>query len=387
MVTRDEERAMDQVLLDKVATYAHSCYEEELSVLRTLCRIPSPSHHEERRAAFIQTWLRQQGATDVHVDDANNVICLLGNTEAENLSVFAAHTDVVFDDTDDLPLVERDGKLYAPGVGDDTANLVGLLMATKYLLDHPDELPADKGLLVVANSCEEGLGNLRGTRALFDAYGQRISAFTSFDLYLPQCVSTAVGSHRYRITVRTKGGHSYRDFGQPNAIACLAALIGDLYTVDVPDASTTYNVGAIEGGTTMNSIAAHASALYEYRSTSDRSLATMHETLLATIDRHRAHDVQIDLETIGIRPGNGPVSPRALRELTQRSLDIIRSVTGQEPDQSPASTDANIPLSLGIPANTVGAVTGALLHTRDEWIEAESLIPGLMVILASMLTA
>lgn len=377
---------MDDALRHLVHDYALESYEEELELLRTLARIPAPSHHEDRRAAFVAAWLRDHGANNVQVDGAKNVTCLLGDPDAPALLAFAAHTDVVFDDTDKLPLTEDDERLFAPGVGDDTANLVGLLMATKWLLAHPEALPQGSGVLVVANSCEEGLGNLDGTRAIFQAYGQRIREFTSFDLYLPQCISTAVGSHRFRITVRTQGGHSYHDFGRPNAIAELCTLVDGLYHVTLPDETITYNVGRIEGGTTVNSIAAEASVLYEYRSTSEQALAQMRTVLDGIVEAHRHDGVEIAVGTIGIRPGSAPFEDDGLQRLTERHLDVIRSITRREPDQSPASTDANIPLSLGIPANTIGAVTGALLHTRDEWIEKKSLVEGLEVILACMLS-
>jgi len=377
---------MEMHRFDVVKAYADECYEEELELLRTLGRIPAPSHHEELRAEFAASWLRDNGATYVQIDSAKNVICTLGDPDAQDLVVFAAHTDVVFDDTELLPLSEDETRLYAPGIGDDTANLVGLLMATKFLLSHPDAVPKDKGVLVVANSCEEGLGNLDGTRTLFEAYGERIRKFTSFDLYLPNCVSAAVGSHRFRITVRTQGGHSYHGFGSPNAIAELCSLVCDLYDITPPDDSTTYNVGRIEGGTTINSIAAEASMLFEYRSTSEETLAEMREVLERVISKHQGEGVSITIETIGIRPGNGNVDEKALAALTERNLDVLRSVTGCEPKLYAASTDSNIPLSLGIPANTVGAVSGALLHTRDEWIEKESLKQGLRVILGCMLS-
>lgn len=378
---------MNQSLQDALARYARECHEEELALLRELGRIPAPSHHEERRAAFVASWLSDRGAANVHIDDANNVICLLGNPDAPNIHVFSAHTDVVFDDQDELPLTEDDERMYAPGIGDDTANLVGLMMATNYLLAQGVPFPDDTALLVVANSCEEGLGNLKGTRAVFDAFGDRIKEFVSFDLYLPGIVSTAVGSHRFRISVKTTGGHAYHDFGKPNAIAELAALICELYAVVPPDDTVTFNVGRIEGGTTINSIASEASVLYEYRSTSQDALAAMRETLEGIVAAQRREDVEVELEPLGIRPGNGPVDPEALAALTNRNSDVIRSVTGMEPVLVAASTDANIPLSLGIAANTLGAVHGALAHTREEWILKESLVGGLVIILGCMLSS
>jgi acetylornithine deacetylase/succinyl-diaminopimelate desuccinylase-like protein len=377
---------VDDALHKTVLAYAAASKEEELTLLRALGAIPAPTHHEERRARFVAQWLTEQGAANVEIDQANNVVCLLGDRSAPSLVAFAAHTDIVHEGIEPITLTEKDGRLYAPGIGDDTANLVGLMMATKYLLAHPEALPAHTGVLVVANSCEEGLGNLAGTRAVFERYGTRIRSFTSFDLYMPQCIDTAVGSHRFRITLKTQGGHSYHDFGRPNAIAELSSLICDLYDLPLPDDSVTINVGRIEGGTTVNSIAAEATALFEYRSTSEDALQAMRALLKKTVAAHRQAGIEILVDIIGVRPGNGPVDPVSQRDLTERPLDVIRSLTGVEPDRSPASTDANVPLSLGIPATTIGAVTGGLLHTDDEWIEIASLARGLAVILSCMLS-
>ena len=133
-------------------------------------------------------------------------------------------------------------------------------------------------MLVVANACEEGLGNLDGTKALFAKYGTRIQGFYSFDIYMPLCCSSAVGSYRYKITCKTPGGHSYANFGDPSAIQLLCGLVNELYQIQPPVRSrTTYNVGRIEGGTTVNSIAQQASMLYEFRSTAQDCLEEMEE--------------------------------------------------------------------------------------------------------------
>ena len=199
---------MDEKTRRVAEAYAEECYEEELELLRTLAQIPAPSGHEERRAEFIRDWLLAQGAPvgAVRVDDAKNVILSLpGPTGGDDgIAVFAAHTDVVFPDTEPLPLAESATRLLAPGVGDDTANLVGLLLAARYLLRH--KVPLDRRLLVVANSCEEGLGNLAGTRELFRHYDGQVREFTSFDLYLGMHVVSAVGSHRWRVKCHTEGG-------------------------------------------------------------------------------------------------------------------------------------------------------------------------------------
>lgn len=223
---------------------------------------------------------------DVTIDKAKNVICKIGCEEHEDYITFAAHTDIVFPDMETLPMREEDGKLYAPGIGDDTSNLVNLLMGAKYLLQNKIKLKY--GVLIVCNACEEGLGNLDGTKELFAAYGSRIKAFYSFDGYTPQCCSTAVGSYRYKISCRTTGGHSYINFGEPNAF-------------------------------------------------------------------------------------------------TRQSADIISNFYTGDIDFAAYSTDSNVPLSLGIAANTIGTVLGALAHTREEWIDISSLPKGLGIVLSLML--
>ena len=369
---------MDQELLAFARTFAQDSYEEELALLKTLATIPAPSGHEDERAAFVAAWLRDAGCAQVEVDDAKNVLCYFGDSDAPELDVFSAHTDVVFDDLTPLPLREEGNLLYAPGVGDDTACLVGLMMVAK-LTAHKPELVAQRsrGMLVVANSCEEGLGNLRGTRALYERYGERIKSHITFDTYLDHVVTSAVGSHRWRVTCTCQGGHSWKDFGRPNAIVELAALIADLARIELPgEARTTWNVGTIEGGSTVNSIPEHASLLYEYRSTSEACLQQMRDAFLAVVDAHRRDGVALDAESVGERPGNGDVDPAALEALERRLCNAMQAVTGTV-DCHPSSTDANIPLSLGIPAACVGTVRGAQAHTRGEWVDATSLVDGL----------
>ncbi len=370
-------------------TYAREVFEEEVALLRTLAQIPAPTSREEARAEFVATWLRDAGATCVEIDDAKNVLCWVSETPNASVEVFSAHTDVVFDDLTPLPLREEDGRLYAPGVGDDTGNLVGLLFATRWLLAHP-EATAGRSVLVVANSCEEGLGNLRGTRAIYDRYGARIASHATFDTYLGNVVREAVGSVRWRVSCDGPGGHSFKKFGTPNAIVELARLVCDLDDMELPaTATTTQNVGVVSGGTTVNSIAAHAEMLYELRSVDDECLRAARaefERIVATHqEAHRDDGVCFSVELLGERPGNGAVDVAALEALADKACAATRAATGcTEVAIAPSSTDANIPLSLGIPAVCIGAVRGAGAHTRDEWVDVASLEDGLVAILKMM---
>jgi acetylornithine deacetylase/succinyl-diaminopimelate desuccinylase-like protein len=366
-------------------TLAEEVYEEEVALLKELARIPAPSGHEDERATYVARWLRDAGAPRVEVDEAKNVLCWVCESDGAPVEVFSAHSDVVFDDRTPLPLREEGARLYCPGVGDDTANLVGLLMATRHLLAHP-ELVAGRSVLVVANSCEEGLGNLRGTRAVYERLGARIGSHVAFDLYLGGCVDSAVGSLRWRVSCDTPGGHSYGDYGTPNAIAELCALVCELEALELPaEGRCTRNAGTIAGGTTVNAIAAHAELLYEFRSASDESLRTLRAAFEAAVARRERTGVHLQAELIGERPGNGDVDPQALDALVARNAAVLAELGYAEPDRTPASTDVNVPLSLGIPAVCVGSIVGAELHTRGEWVETASLRPGLAAIVGMML--
>lgn len=375
---------MDQKIKQIAEQYAAAHSEEQKELLRTLGKIPAPTRQEDMRAAFVRDWLLAQGAKAVTIDKAKNVICKIGCEEHEELVAFAAHTDIVFPDMETLPMREEDGKLYAPGIGDDTSNLVNLLLSAKYLLQNGTDMSC--GVLIVANACEEGLGNLDGAKQLFADYGARIKAFYSFDGYTPQCTYTAVGSYRYRVSCKTVGGHSYVNYGNPNAIQILCELVTELYKVEPPtEVKTTYNVGRIEGGTTVNSIAQEASLLYEFRSTSQKCLEEMEKKFNAAVASCQGRGGELAVELLGVRPGNGPLDEAALEEYTRRTADIIQTFYNGEADYAPQSTDSNIPLSLGIPANTIGTVLGDKAHTREEWVELNSLPMGLKIALSTVL--
>lgn len=360
--------------------------EETLTLLRTLAAIPAPSGHEEQRAAFCLHWLREQGADSAYIDAAGNVLFPFHVTGGKPCIVISAHMDVVFPDTDTLPVREDDKYLYAPGVGDDTANLVNLLLCIKYVLTC-GKSPAT-GILFAANTCEEGLGNLRGTRQIFQDFAGTVTGMLSFDLYLGDLINRAVGSRRYRIEIRTTGGHSYENFGNPSAIAILADLIHALYRQKLPPAGkTTYNVGTVSGGTSVNAIAEYAECLYEIRSDDESSLACMEVSLQRLLDSFRDAPAQISLHLLGDRPcSSSSLDAEKMRQLTARQATILEKYTGAPVRPHPSSTDANIPLSLGIPAVTFGTVRGSGLHTRAERIEKASLIPGQKAALASVLS-
>ena len=359
------------------AAWIEAHQQEHFELLLTMARIPAPSNHEQQRAEFICNWLRNNGGQDAYIDDALNVILPLGVTEENPLAVFAAHSDIVFPDRSPLPLRIEDGKIHCPGVGDDTASMAALLMMAKYLLETGLQ-PKECGILIVLDSGEEGLGNLKGIRHLFDTFGQRIREFISFDGGECRCVNRAVGSKRYRICVETEGGHSYGAFGNRNAIAYLASLIDTLYTIKVPPlGKTTYNVGTISGGTSVNTIAQHAEMLYEFRSDEAEALAIMERHLEAALDFYRTKGITVTAELVGDRPCSESVDETTMHAMTQRAMAATAQHYDRELCFDAGSTDCNIPLSRGVAALCLGVYRGRGAHTREENIDIDSLIPGM----------
>jgi acetylornithine deacetylase/succinyl-diaminopimelate desuccinylase-like protein len=366
--------------------WAEETREDVKKLLRELCVIPAPSHFEEKRAEHVLEWMRRNGGERAFIDGKKNVIWPVDDDGRKPLAVFMAHTDVVFPDTGPLPLHIEGTEYHCPGAGDDTANLSVLLYAAKYFAG-TCRAGRELGLLVVANSCEEGLGNLDGCREIVDAYRDRIRFLVTVDGNTGSMVTRAVGSHRYRVTLRTEGGHSYGAFGNRNAIAYLSSMISSLYDVRVPQkpgTRTTYNVGLIEGGTSVNTIAQEASMLYEYRSDDRECLEQMKRIFLGIAGAYRAMCQSLDVELLGERPCNGPVDEEAFERLKAGVRAASEEITGKAPSERSGSTDANYPLSLGIPAVCTGACIMHGCHTREEYVDTETLYTGMRYLLALM---
>ena len=364
---------------DKVFSWCEEHAREQVELLKTVAAIPSPSHDEGRRVEFLTEYLAGLGAEGVTVDEAQNVILPFGDT-TKPAYVYTAHTDVVFPDTTPLPVVEDGEFLRAPGIGDDTANISAMLMMAKYILSNG--LKPKEPVLFIFNSCEEGLGNLKGARRIFADRKGLVREFLSFDGCYDSTVYRAVGSERWRVKASTCGGHSFSAFGNPNAIAYLAQLIMKLDAQPVPQAEgtkTTYNFGTISGGTSINAIAQDAEMLYEYRSDYVAFLSQMREQLKSAVAECECERAHFELELLGERPCGENVDPVAEEALLARISDAAESVMGKKIRRRSASTDANIPLSLGVPAATFGLYMGYGEHTREEYLETPSLLVGLKI--------
>ena len=362
-----------------------SAHQETIELLKTLCAIPAPSHHEERRAEFVKNWFEERGLS-AEIDDAKNVRCGFALDEHQDMVVVMAHMDTVFPDMEPMPMREEGEKLYCPGVGDDTANLAGMMILVDRL--HRMGYKPTCGVLFVGNSCEEGLGNLKGCKAIMRDFSARVKAFITLDGNTEEVCARAVGSTRYRITAKTRGGHSFADFGTRNAIEVLSRLTCALYRQYVPHmvgSVTTYNVGVISGGTSINAIAQHAEMLYEYRSNDPQCMAVMKEKLDTILRENALPDAQVEVEILGERPCGAAADKNAQSELENAALQVLAQYAGTKPQVTAGSTDCNIPLSLGIPSVCFGMYRGEGAHTREEWIEPESMRQGMKAAAAMLL--
>lgn len=364
-----------------IEEYIEKRYGELIELLETLTVIPAPSFCEKDRELFCRQWLYNKGI-QTKTDKAGNMIYEY-NLKEKNI-IFMAHLDTVFPKETKLSIKRENGKIMCPGISDDTVNVVAIMMLIEYLDRH--KIDTEYGIILCANVCEEGLGNLYGCRELMEAYKDRVALVVSFDLYRNKIFTDCIGSVRYEVTTYTKGGHSYGDFGNANAIEKLAQLINDLYQYEVPqNSNTTYNVGTISGGTSVNTIAQSAKMLFEYRSDKYEALKHAEEYFYKQIENNKSAECDITCEVVGNRPCSEVIDREYIESIADRVADIIAEVTGDRPTKDKASTDCNIPLSMGIPAICYGLCKGGGAHTLEEWLEEDSIKNGMIIALRTFL--
>ena len=344
--------------------------------------IPAPTFAEHERASFVQKSFLEEGLIDVTIDQYGNVYGRLPGVGTEPPVVISAHLDTVFPDYTDLSVREETGKIFGPGIGDNAmgvAGLFGLLWVIKKKWPSRSKklsqssLPGD--IWFVANVGEEGLGDLCGMRALVKRFGESVLAYLIIEgMAFGQIYHRALGVHRYRITVRTNGGHSWVDYGRPSAVHVLADIITSLTKLHIPSQPrSSLNVGVVSGGTSVNTVAAEAHLELDLRSESAEVLEELTQQVQAIVDLSRQPDIQVSVETIGRRPA-GEISRE--HPLVQLAINTL-SALGVQANLTIGSTDANIPLSQGLPAICVGMTTGYGAHTVNEYIYTEPVTQGL----------
>lgn len=348
-------------------------------------QIPAPTFHEEHRGLYIRDRFLAEGLSDVCLSPSGNVYARLPGRGNARPCVITAHMDTVFPMATPLEVIREPERIAGPGIGDNSlgvSGLFGLVWAfeSNGVVNLPDQantlhstLPGDVWL--VANVGEEGLGDLCGMKAILSRFNDQPAAYIVIEgMSLGRIYHRGLGVQRYRITVRTAGGHSWIDHGRSSAINELALLITKLNNLSLPEKPRiTLNVGVIEGGTSVNTIAAEANLELDLRSEEVGALTRLVDQVEQLIASANKTDVEVTSRIIGQRPAGEisaqhPLVRMAIHHLAKVNITPILSI---------GSTDANVPLSRGLPAICIGLTTGAGAHTIHEYILTRPLAQGL----------
>ena len=357
--------------LSQLRTAAAQRTEAVAELAQRICEVPAPTGNEQARAQLVASLWRERGYTP-EIDVTGNVYIRRGKRENGPVLMLLAHTDTVFPQTTPIS-VERDADiLRAPGIGDNSLSVAAMISA----LDVLDELgkETDADIIAVADVGEEGLGNLLGARTAVERYREKLGAVIAIDGNLGRIIHVAVGSKRWRITVRGPGGHSYGAFGTPSAIHGLGRIIAAIADLQVPrEPKTTHNVGIIEGGTSVNTIASRATALLDLRSTDIVALDRVADEVRTIVEQRAGPGLQTEIEVLGERPAGERSQADPLVQLAAATITWL----GMEPKYGASSTDANIPISLNIPAVCIGITQVERSHTLEEFLYVPPIGDGL----------
>jgi acetylornithine deacetylase/succinyl-diaminopimelate desuccinylase-like protein len=349
-------------------------HERSVDELKTLTEIEAPPFKEQRRAEAFLARLKALGLTDAHIDSEGNVVGLRKGSGNGPKLLISAHLDTVFPAGTDVKVKEQDGKLYAPGISDDTRGLSVLLSWLKVLNDNRIQTVGD--LMFVGNVGEEELGNLRGMKAIFRDHLDIDGMVGLEPAPDGNVLVLGTASHRYEVNFKGPGGHSYAAFGQvPSAIHGMGRAIAKIADIKTPSfPKTTFTVGLVSGGTSVNTIAPDGRMAVDIRSDDMGALLDTEKKVLAAVDeavaeenkRWNVNTLSASSKLIGDRPGGRTGSDSVIVEAAVRS----NAAFGHKTLLSGASTDANVPMSLGIPAIIIGSggKTGGF-HALSEWID------------------
>jgi tripeptide aminopeptidase len=357
--------ALESIKADDAATFAEQ---------KRITEIAAPPYKEKVRAEYYLKRMQELGFKDASIDAEGNVIGLRkGSGGGRPRLAIAAHLDTVFPEGTDVTVKEKDGIVTGPGIGDDARGLAALLAIVKAM--NTNGLATVGDILFVGDVGEEELGNLRGMKALFRDHTD-IDGFISIDgLGIDRVVNQATGSHRYEMTFKGPGGHSFQEFGLPSAIHAMGraiAMIADLQTPSDP--KTTFTVGTVSGGTSVNAVAAEARMAVDMRSNSTEELLKLEARLLDLVRqavkdenaRWKSDKLGVEIKLIGDRPAGMVAADSPVVVAAQKSVAAV--APGQKVGLAGASTDSNQPMSLGIPAVTIGGGgEGGNWHSRNEW--------------------
>jgi acetylornithine deacetylase/succinyl-diaminopimelate desuccinylase-like protein len=343
-----------------------------------ICSVPASPFGEQQRAEYLHDKFSALGLTEVEIDDEGNCLGLLEGRTRSPLLVVSAHLDTVFSPDTDFTVIRSGERLLAPGIADDGCGLAALLALAQAMRD--EQIRPEGSILFVGTVGEEGEGNLRGVRYLLTRgrWTSKVDAFLSFDgPGVDRITNRALGSRRYRVEISGPGGHSWGDFGLPNPVHAIGRAVARLAAYPLPrEPRTTFNVGRIEGGASVNAIAEKAAMDVDLRSGAGAELRRLdsffRRAVKQAVDEENANrrpgdpllDLKLDL--IGERPTGETPADSPLVELAVEATKMM----GIEPRLDQSSTDSNLPISLGIPAITLGAGgTSGCSHTLAEWYD------------------
>jgi acetylornithine deacetylase/succinyl-diaminopimelate desuccinylase-like protein len=314
--------------------------------------------------------------TQVEVDAVYNVIGILPGSGGGPKVLLAAHLDTVFPRGTDLTVRREGSKLYAPGIRDNSFGVTSLLWLIKALKEFNIQLPGD--LICVATSGEEGLGDLKGMKAVMERFHKETDYVIAIDGGLGGLTNGGITSRRFKVTLTAAGGHSYGAFGASSAIHSMGRMIAGIADLKVPtNPKTTFNVGVVSGGNSVNSIAATAEMLIDMRSEQRDTLMKLEGELMAILEDVKNRDgIEYKAELLGDRPGGATPPDHPL----VTTIQALQESLGVKSDLRSSSTDANVPIGYGIPAVCMGCATGGNAHRLDEWLDTENIDIGMTLI-------
>jgi len=364
-----------------IDTHVEPIVEEAIRI----CEIPAPTFEEAERAAYVKGRFEQLALADVTIDRAGNVRGRRPGAGGGLGVAVGAHLDTVFPKGTDVR-VKRDGsRLLAPGIGDNSVAVASLLAMVEALDAGGVRTVGD--LYLTCNTGEEGLGDLKGMKVFVADVKDRVKALVALEgMKINRIIHTAVGSRRYKITFTARGGHSWGHFPSPSAIHILGRAIADISRLEVPsDPKTTYNVGVVHGGTTVNTIASQAEMLVDMRSVDIRSLAELERRILGIIERTaKEGDGKATLDLVGDRPAGSIPGTHPVVE----TCKAVHRALGLQTFTEASSTDVNAALGVGLPGVCISITEGANEHRLDEYIETGPIPTGIKnVLLATVALA
>lgn len=348
-----------------------------------VCHIPAPTFDEAERAVYVAERMRTIALSDVQVDDIHNVSGVLHCGSAGPTTLVVAHLDTVFPRATPLHVRRTKQRLYGPGIGDNSVAVAAMLNVAAAMQRFR---PAAAGRVIFAASVgEEGLGNLCGIRQLMETWGSDVDTVIALEGHgVDEIRHAGIGSTRLKVTFNGPGGHSWGAFGTPSAVHAMGTVIHKLSQFKTSrNPRTTYNVGMVEGGASVNTIAPRATMLVDLRSVSARHLAQLEARVTHLLeDVGNGTGVGVESTVVGRRTAATlPVS----HPLCKGIVNIRKRLRMRPPIFSASSTDANLPLSQGLPAVCLGITRGGLAHTVKEYIECGPILGGVKQLFLALL--